>query len=210
MACRGSRGVRSTQWPGENGGIRVTEDELRMRVKKTLSPTRFLHVEGVVSTAERYARIHGGDVPMARIAAWIHDMAREWSDERLLEAAEGMDIPSGFAQVPKLLHGPIAAVRFRDWFGSGYPDVENAIRYHTTARTGMSNMEMILFLADGLEPGRDFPGVDNIRKLAEQDLLSATAHAIDSTLQYLIQRHHPIFPLTVMARNELWERIHQD
>ncbi|MCL6452479.1 MAG: bis(5'-nucleosyl)-tetraphosphatase (symmetrical) YqeK [Alicyclobacillus sp.] len=185
----------------------MTEQELQERVAAALSSERFRHVEGVVATAAELAARHGASVQWARLGAWIHDIAREWTPEQVQQAAEQMEIPSGFAVIPVLLHGPIAASLFRRWFGPDHVDVENAIRYHTTGRVGMSKMEMILCLADAIEPNRDYPGVDEIRKWAHQDLVRALAESLDSTMRYLLDRHQPIFPLTVMARNDLWERV---
>lgn len=184
----------------------MTEEALVRQVKESLSPARFLHTEGVVNTAAALAKRYGEDVLWMRIGAWIHDIAREWPISRLEQYAEQIEIPSGFALIPNLLHGPIAASIFRDWFGHDHIDVENAIRYHTTGRPGMSKMEMILCLADAIEPSRKYPGVERIRELANQNLEEALAQSLDSSIQYLLDKHDPIFPLTIMARNELWER----
>ncbi|KPV38975.1 bis(5'-nucleosyl)-tetraphosphatase (symmetrical) YqeK [Alicyclobacillus ferrooxydans] len=184
----------------------MTEETLVEKVRDALSPSRFRHTEGVVKTTEALAKRYGEDVEWARLGAWIHDIAREWPIAQLEQYAEQIEIPSGFALIPNLLHGPIAASIFRDWFGPDHTDVENAIRFHTTGRLAMSKMEMILCLADAIEPSRQYPGVDDIRELADRDLTEALAASMDSTILYLLERHQPIFPLTVMARNELWER----
>lgn len=188
----------------------MTETELSEHVRSALSPERYEHVQGVVETAEALSRLHGEDVHWMRIAAWMHDIAREWSVDQLAFAAEEIEVPSGFALIPALLHGPIAAVLFRDWFGPEHADLENAIRYHTTGRIGMSKAEMILYLADATEPNRQYPGVEQIRDLARTDLVHALAASLDSTITYLLHRHEPIFPLTVMARNEAWERVQKE
>lgn len=188
----------------------MTEQELVTHVSATLSAARLEHVEGVVQTATFLAERYGADVKWARIGAWTHDIAREWPEAALEQAVEEIQIPSGFASIPNLLHGPIAASLFREWFGSDQPDVENAIRYHTTGRLGMSTMEMILCLADAIEPTRAYPGVAAIRQHAQDDLVYALAESMDTTISYLLTRHEAIFPLTVMARNELWTRLRRD
>lgn len=185
----------------------MTEQELVAHVSSTLSERRLKHVEGVVETADWLANRYGVNRHWARIGAWIHDIAREWPENELQQAAEQIEIPSGFASIPNLMHGPIAASLFREWFGCDRPDVENAIRYHTTGRVGMSQMEMILCLADNIEPTRSYPTVEAIRTRAREDLVHALAESLDSTMQYLLARHEPIFSLTVMARNELWELV---
>lgn len=185
----------------------MDEQSLIRQVKESLSPQRFNHTKGVVETAVSLAKRYGEDVEGIRLGAWIHDIAREWPVSRLEQYAEQIEIPSGFALIPNLIHGPVAASLFRDWFGHDRPDVENAIRYHTTGRPGMSKLEMILCLADGIEPSRKYPGVELIRELAQANIAEALAYSMDSSIRYLLEKHESIFPLTIMARNELWERI---
>lgn len=183
------------------------EQQIQKRVQAELSEARFVHTRGVVATAVELAARFGEDVHKARIAAWVHDIAREWPFEKQLQFAEGIEIPSGFALIPALLHGPIAASLAPEWFGVEDEDILNAVRFHTTGRVGMSKLEMILCLADGIEPGRQYPGVEQIREIAKTDLVLALAQSFDSTITYLLQTHQPIFPLTVMARNEFWDRM---
>ncbi|MCF8563308.1 bis(5'-nucleosyl)-tetraphosphatase (symmetrical) YqeK [Alicyclobacillus tolerans] len=185
----------------------MQESDIRERVRAEMSPERFSHTEGVVQVAGELAKKFGEDEHRARTAAWIHDIAREWPNEQQQQYAEKIEIPSGFALIPVLLHGPIAAHLAAEWFGISDQEIHNAIRYHTTGRIGMSNLEMIVCLADAIEPGRHYPGVDRIRELAEKDLVRALAESFDSTISYLLERHQPIFPLTVMARNDFWDQI---
>jgi predicted HD superfamily hydrolase involved in NAD metabolism len=189
------------------GELKVSENAIRQRVQASLSAARFEHTVGVVETAEQLAQRYGVDVKRARLAAWIHDVAREWPAEQLMQFAEKVEIPSGFASIPAILHGPIGAHLAGEWFGIDDEDVKNAIRYHTTGRVGMSDLEKVIILADAIEPGRRYPGVERIRELALRDLNTALAESFDNTLLYLIKTHQPIFPLTVMARNELWELV---
>lgn len=175
-----------------------------MRVRDQLSDARFTHVQGVVDTASELASRFGADVEQARVAAWLHDIAREWPIERLQQAAENVEIPSGFALIPSLLHGPIAATLAVEWYGVS-EDVANAIRYHTTGRVGMSKLEKIICLADAIEPGRLYSGVNELRRAAHTNLNLALARSFDETLRYLLDQQLPIFALTVMARNEFWE-----
>jgi predicted HD superfamily hydrolase involved in NAD metabolism len=187
---------------------RMDESMIRNRVREALSAQRFEHVEGVVATAARLAERYGEDPKKARLAAWIHDYAREWPVARLRAYAERLQLPAEVAEIPNLVHGPVAAHLAEFEFGVDDPDVANAIRYHTTGRVGMSRLEKILCLADAIEPGRQYPGVDRLRSLAENDLTQALAESFDATIEYLIRRREPIFPGTVMARNALWAEVH--
>jgi predicted HD superfamily hydrolase involved in NAD metabolism len=185
----------------------MDESSIRLKVQKELSPRRFQHVCGVVQMAEELAKRFGTDVEKARLAAWIHDYAREWPVERLTQTAKEAGVDPSFFEVTELLHGPIAAANAPKWFGIEDEDVRNAVRYHTSGRPGMSLLEKIVCLADAIEPGRRYPGVEQLRQIAEHDLEEALARQIDGTIQFLIKSNQPIFPLTVLARNELWEQV---
>lgn len=185
----------------------MTEEQIREKIKAELSPKRFKHVEGVVQTADRLARIHGANPEQARLAAWIHDFAREWPQEKLVEMAKDNHIDDIYFEISELLHGHIAAILAPREFGIQDEDVQNAARYHTSGRTGMSLLEKVVCLADAIEPGRDYPVVEEMRRVAEEDLDLALAMSFDNTIEYLIHRRQPIFPLTVIARNDLWKSI---
>lgn len=180
------------------------EQDIVEQVQSQMSDARFAHTKGVVAASEELARRYGVDIQAARTAAWIHDVAREWPLERLLQYAERVEIPSGFALIPNILHGPIGAALAHEWFEVGDEEVMNAIRYHTTGRVGMSTLEKVLCLADAIEAGRNYPRIEEIREWAIRDLTQALARSFDATISYLLVRHEPIFPLTVMARNDLW------
>ena len=79
----------------------------------------------------------------------------------------------------------------------------NAIRYHTSGRPKMSVLEKVVCLADYIEPGRDFPGVQEVRELAEHDLDGALYRSLNNTLMLLIKNNRKLYPLTVEARNDL-------
>lgn len=187
----------------------LEEADIRERVRAEISAKRFNHTEGVVSSATTLAIRFGVDVQRARLAALIHDFAREWPADKLLAYAENVEVPSGFASIPGLLHGPIVAAFADEWFGIQDEDLCNAVRYHTTGRIGMSRLERVIYLADAIEPGRQYPGVDELRGVAEQDLLQAVVLTMDGTIRHLIDAHLPVFPLTVMARNDLWDEVRQ-
>jgi len=84
-------------------------------------------------------------------------------------------------------------------FGVDDPEVLSAISKHTLGGADMSPLDCILYLADGLEPGRDYPERAELAALAERDLAAAMRATIHSSLRYLTQRHMPIAPQTAAA-----------
>src|SRR5690606_35476874 len=88
-------------------------------------------------------------------------------------------------------------------YGVQDPEVLDAIRWHTSGRIGMTKLDKIVCLADYIEPGRDFPGVDKIREFAEHNLDKALLAGFDTTIVFLTEQGKTIYPTTVLARNDL-------
>lgn len=151
--------------------------------------------------SENLARRHGVDPAKARLAGMLHDLARLYSADRLLRESEkyGIPIDAYAREHPVVLHAPLSAALASDMFGVTDPQVLSAISKHTLADAQMSPLDCILYLADGLEPGRDYEERAGLAALAERDLGQAMHATIDSSLRYLTQRHLPLAPQTAAA-----------
>jgi len=162
---------------------------------------RYAHILRVARTAEALAVAHGVDPDRARIAGLFHDLARLYQGERLLrESTErGMPIDDFEQANPVVLHARLGAELARDWFGVNDEAILSAIRKHTLAAATMSKLDEILYLADGLEPGRDYVGRAAMLALAFDDLPAAmTAHLAESLL-YQRERNLTAAPQTLAA-----------
>lgn len=183
----------------------LPEELIKQRLKPMLSPHRYVHSLGVAEAAATLAKCHGANVEKARIAGLVHDCGKSPSKnillKRVLEFGIVMD---EIEQVEThLLHGPVSAKLAQREFGINDEDMLSAIRYHTTGRVWMSLLEKIVYLADYVEPGRCFPGVDGLRRIAYRDLDAALLRAMELTLIHIIERGLMIHPRTVAARNWL-------
>ncbi len=161
-----------------------------------LSAERYGHTLRVAQTAERLARLHGLDPRRARLAGLLHDAAREMPPERLLELAERWGVPVGpfERRNPKLLHGPVAAELVRRELGLSDEEVLRAIREHTTGSPGMGPLSLALYVADKIEPGRDYPSVKKLRELARADLREAALEALRRAVAYNERRGRKTHP----------------
>jgi predicted HD superfamily hydrolase involved in NAD metabolism len=167
------------------------------RVRRELGQRhRYAHTLRVARFAERLARAHGEDPARARVAGLYHDLARLYSGERLLAecAARGLPIDDFERANPVVLHARLGAELARDCYGVDDPAILSAIRKHTVAAPAMSRLDMILYLADGLEPGRDFPERAGFAELALRDLDAAMRAVLASTLDYLRGRGFEVAP----------------
>ena len=182
------------------------EERVAAWAKAKIAPNRITHVIGVVATADALANHYAPDATQqARLAGWIHDAAKHWSDEELLAfaSANGLRVTPAERTTPMLLHGAVGYELANAIFGFDDTLLRDACAYHTTGAPGMGKLAKIVFLADMIEPERDFPGVDVLRSEANQDLDVAVLHATDHTLRHLINRQKPADPRALLFRNEL-------
>lgn len=186
----------------------MKRDEMMERVKAEMPERRWIHTEGVMAASVVLAERFGEDAERAELSAILHDVAKYWPVDRMELIIREQRLPGELLAYDKeLWHAPVGAwVAQRD-FGVTDSEVLDAIRYHTSGRRGMSKLEKIVWLADYIEPGRDFPGVDSIRELSEKDLEVSMLAALDNTISFLIAKGKRIYPPTIDARNDLIEHI---
>ena len=102
----------------------------------------------------------------------------------------------------ELWHGPVGALIAHSEFGIDNEDVLNAVRFHTTGRTNMSPLEKIIYVADKIEPGRDFPGVEQLREIAMKDIDEIMGACIHQSVLFLVSKGVPVFPDSIDCYNE--------
>jgi predicted HD superfamily hydrolase involved in NAD metabolism len=179
---------------------RTTSDALLQAAdalaRERLSEKRYAHTLRVADTAERLARIHGLDQARVRLAALLHDVARETEPDEFLRLAAAWDLAVGEPEreSPKLLHAPLAAELARRELGVEDEEVLGAVRAHTVGRAGMGSLALALYVADKIEPARDYPSVERLRKLASEDLREAAAEALRRVIAHNEERGRPIHP----------------
>lgn len=186
----------------------TSSEPLRQQVlawlKVNVPSTRFNHILRVEQMSIELAQTHKVDVDKAAQAGLMHDLAKYFKPKRLLSLAiaEGLTLDPIDHLNPHLLHADVGAIVARDQFGVEDEDVLDAIRNHTLGNPGMSLLSCVVYLADGLEPGRGTtPELEELRRLSRQDLIKATWRAADASLMHLIQAGHLIHPRTVQTRN---------
>jgi predicted HD superfamily hydrolase involved in NAD metabolism len=164
--------------------------------RSRLSEKRYGHTLRVADTAADLARIHGLDEDRTRLSALIHDAARETEPGEFLRLAEEWNLPVGEPerQSPKLLHGPVAAELARRELGVRDEEVLEAVRAHTTAKPGMEPLALTLYVADKIEPARDYPSVERLRQLAREDLYAAATESLRRAISYNEGRGKDVHP----------------
>lgn len=191
----------------------VSHTDLRDRVlvwlKRNVPETRIRHILRVEQMAIELAQRHNLDVEKAAIAGLMHDLAKFFKPARLLSMAkaENLVLDPLDELNPHLLHAEVGAIVARDEFNIHDEEILEAIRNHTLGKPGMSLLSCVVYLADGLEPGRGkTPALEALRKTSRQNLIKATWQAADASLKHLIESHHLIHPRTVATRNWFLQR----
>ncbi|WP_303870130.1 bis(5'-nucleosyl)-tetraphosphatase (symmetrical) YqeK [Acetobacterium wieringae] len=179
--------------------------EIITDLENKLSSKRFRHTINVVAAAEQLASHFGVDLNQARLAALLHDCAKNMSDEKLLGYAKEhrIKVDRVSRYDPQLLHGPVGAVLVKERYGITDAAIQRAVCYHTTGCKKMSALEKIIYLADYIEKDRSFPGIDAIREAAEIDLDRALILALTNSICHVAQTGALLHKHTLEARNDL-------
>lgn len=178
----------------------MNTDSIEEYIKKHFSKKRKVHTEGVRKLAVEMAEQYGADPEKAEAAALYHDMYRGTPVEELDRLIDETGLPERYKGSANLAHGKLAAVMMKEKFGVTDQDMINAVSFHTTGRAGMSQLEKVVFLADAIEPNRDYPGVDRLREIAKKDLDKACLECLRGTISYLEKQGVYIDPDTLRAK----------
>jgi predicted HD superfamily hydrolase involved in NAD metabolism len=172
----------------------MTIDEIKEKLRGGLSPKRFKHSLGVMDTAVKLAVLYGVDVSKAEMAGLLHDCAREIKVEEVLRICKEHNIAVDdiCAMQPKLLHGPVGSVVARKEYGIEDEEILGAIYCHTTGRKDMKALDKIIFLADYIEPGRDFSGVEKVREAVFEDLDKGMVISLVTIIKHLVKKRELI------------------
>lgn len=178
--------------------------DLEQTVVSLLNPNRVAHVLGCRQTAKELAELYGADTTDAQRAALLHDITKALDGELQLTVCReyGIKLDSFSAQNPKTLHALTGSLVAQRIFGEN-DAVVAAIRSHTTGKENMNTLEKIIYVADYMEPNRDFPGVESLRSLAYRDLDGALELGLRMTLSMLRQQGREVSPESAQALNFL-------
>lgn len=171
----------------------LTLDELRICSLSMVYAKRHRHILGVEETAAKLACFWGADPELARRAGILHDCTKYLSLEEHLGIceAERLELDEMEAASAKLLHSKTGAALARHLYGQN-DEVYWAIYWHTTGKADMSLLEKIIYLADYMEPNRDFDGVEELRRLCYEDLDAALLLGVQMSIDDLKERGVPI------------------
>jgi len=184
-----------------------TREAILAEVEKQMKPSRFQHVLRVEDCSIQLAEKYGASVEACSLAALLHDYAKEHDAQSMkaIVLSEGMDSEmAGYGS--EIMHGPVGAYYAETLFGIKDEAILDAIRQHTIGGETMTLIGKVLFIADYIESGRAFKGVDEARRLAEDSLDEAAYFKIEKTIIHLVKKELPIYPGTIYVYNSWIQR----
>lgn len=183
--------------------------ESQKLMQKMLDGRLYRHSLGVAEAAETLAWRYGEDPGRAYIAGMVHDYGKRYSSQELLKKAAELELFLDRVTIceSKLLHAPVGAALVELELGITDSEIIKAVASHTTGRPGMTLLGKIIYLADYIEAGRRYEGVEKIREAAINNLDGALLIAVDHALKSVIARGLFLHPRSVAFRNSLLVNI---
>ena len=184
--------------------------QIEKTLKEMLPDRRLKHSLDVSKCAVKLSEIYKCDKEKAEIAGLVHDCAKYFTDEQIEDCVKKFNIKLDPLEVNNiaLSHSIIGSYVAVDVFNIKDEEIVNAIKYHTTGKENMSLLEKIIYMADLIEEGRNFPRVEELRELTYSGKLDeALILSFNNTIKFVIDNNQLIHPRTVKARNYILGKL---
>ncbi len=187
--------------------MRSTEDSriaiVRASLRTSMGRARYRHTLNVASTAAALASRWGVSLEQAVMAAWLHDCAKDWTRRAQQRSLRRWRVRLDTYErvIPALWHAILGAEAAKREYGVQDAAVLRAIRRHTTGDAGMTPLEMILYVADFVEPGRRLHEAARLRRLANASLKDAFREVLASKIGHLVRRRLALHPRSLACWN---------
>lgn len=180
-------------------------DEYKQRLQSRLNEKRYYHSLCVADEAVRLAKKYGCDTEKAYIAGLLHDITKNATAQEHLHIFEsfGIMLSSVEKNAEKLWHAISGAAYIEHNLGIKDEEIINAVRYHTTARSNMTLLDKVLYLADFTSDDRDYDDVDVMRELVDVSIEKALSYALSYSIKDLVTNGRALHIDTIDAYNEI-------
>lgn len=177
--------------------------EIKEYLKENLKESRYNHTLGVCETSIKLAELNGVAREKAEIAALAHDVAKNLSREEMIAVIEDNNIILSDVEKENmnLWHSIIAPIVAKEKLAITDEEILDAVRWHTTGKEDMSVLAKIIYIADMIEPGRSFPGLEEIREVTFKNLDKGVYTGLTHSIQFLLSKDLLIDENTIKARN---------
>ena len=180
----------------------LSSAEIVSKEKSNMTEDRFEHCIGVSKTAKKLAELNQYDEDKAALAGFIHDYAKQVSVEEYREVIKTKGFDQDLLNWNRSIwHGIVGTYFIQRDLKINDSEILTAVRRHTTADVEMTTLDKIVFMADYIEPGRSFPGVEEARKITYANIDKGVGYQLAHTLEFLIEKRNKIYPRTLDAYN---------
>lgn len=180
----------------------LSSDEIIAKEKANMDDKRFQHCVRVSQTSRKLAQLNHYDEDKAALAGFVHDYAKQVPVSEYIQAIKNENFDQDLLNWNRSIwHGIVGTYFIKRDLKIKDPEILQAVWKHTTADVTMSTLDKIVFMADFIEPGRKFPGVDVARKITYDNLDKGVGYQLAHTLAFLIQQRKKIYPKTLAAYN---------
>lgn len=182
-----------------------TEKQMDGYLRENLKKSRYIHTYGVVKSAEELSFIYNCNNEQVRLAALLHDCGKVLSKDEIFSILQKkkINIDDVIKSTPEIMHGVCSAYIAEYIMGVKDEQVLEAINCHTTGKENMSLLDKIIYLADCIEENRNYDGVEELRKLAVENLNEAVIKSFEQTIKYVLSSGRILHINTIKARNYL-------
>ena len=187
-------------------------ERILAHISSVLDVDRARHTMLVADYARALAKKNGFDEEKAYLAGLLHDCTKCYSHEWHRQYAQKYNVELSEADLacPQVLHQITAPLFAREELGVEDEDLLSAVGCHTTGKIGMSDLDRVLFFADSCEPGRSYPGVEDLRRAGEQDLKKGVLLLLEHMIAYLESENVYLHPKTLAARDDILKEFQKN
>ena len=187
-------------------------NELKEIVKSKMSLKRFTHTLGVVEMSEKLAKIYNADIEKCKVAALLHDICKEMDMEYIKNICKNNfmnELSEEDLENNEILHGFAGAYYVKTELGINDKEILNAIKYHTVGAKNMTLVEKIVYIADAIEYGRNYPSVVEIREETFKNLDKGILMEIEHKEKYLESIGKKSHPNTYKFKKEIFKELNK-
>jgi len=175
---------------------------IKNNLKENLSEYRYIHSLNVAETAKSLAKIYGINEELAYLTGLVHDIAKEFSDEENEYYITKYNLPRFELEYQRIVHSFVGAVHLKEKYNMN-DEICKAVMSHTIANDNMTTLDKILFVADKIEPGKVYPGIEEERNVAKEDLDKAMLLCLENNYKKLISKGKTMYPSSLKVLKQL-------
>lgn len=180
----------------------LSSDEIIAKEKSNMDNKRFQHCVRVSETSRKLAKLNDYDEDKAALAGFVHDYAKQVPVEEYRKVIKNEGFDQDLLNWNRAIwHGIVGTYFIKRDLKITDPEILKAVWRHTTADKEMTTLDKIVFMADFIEPGRGFPGVEEARKITYANLDAGVGYQLAHTLEFLIEQRNKIYPRSLEAYN---------